>query len=54
MDLLLNVVSILVQAFLVGSIFSSILEPYNSSRLIIGFDTFDGFISDNENDDFGI
>ena len=34
--------------------FSSILEPYNSSRLIIGFDTFDGFISDNENDDFGI
>ena len=33
--------------------FSSILEPYNSSRYIVGFDTFDGFQSDNENDDKG-
>ena len=28
--------------------FSSILEPYNSSRYIVGFDTFDGFQSLNE------
>ena len=33
--------------------FSSILEPYNSSRHIVGFDTFDGFKSDNSNDDKG-
>ena len=34
--------------------FSSILEPYNSSRYIVGFDTFEGFKSDNKNDDKGI
>jgi len=33
--------------------FSSIIEPYNSSRYIVGFDTFDGFQSVNENDDKG-
>lgn len=34
--------------------FSSILEPYNSSRYIVGFDTFNGFQSLNENDEKGI
>ena len=34
--------------------FSSILEPYNSSRYIVGFDTFEGFQSVNQNDDKGI
>ena len=34
--------------------FSSILEPYNSSRYIVGFDTFEGFQSVNEKDDKGI
>tara|TARA_B110000444_G_C18826222_1_gene590485 strand:+ start:1616 stop:2335 length:720 start_codon:yes stop_codon:yes gene_type:complete len=34
--------------------YSSILEPYNSSRYIIGFDTFDGFKSINNHDDNGI
>ena len=34
--------------------FSSILEPYNSSRYIIGFDTFEGFQSLNKNDEKGI
>jgi hypothetical protein len=34
--------------------FSSILEPYNSSRYIIGFDTFDGFKSVNDKDEKGI
>lgn len=29
--------------------FSNILEPYNSSRLIFGFDTFDGFKDVNKN-----
>jgi len=35
--------------------FSSILEPYNSSRHIYGFDTFDGFKSlDNKKDSGGV
>ena len=34
--------------------FSSILEPYNSSRYIVGFDTFEGFQSLNKNDEKGI
>lgn len=34
--------------------FSSILEPYNSSRHIIGFDTFDGFQSVTKEDEKGI
>ena len=34
--------------------FSSILEPYNSSRKIIGFDTFSGFQSLDKKDETGI
>ena len=34
--------------------FSSILEPYNSSRYIVGFDTFEGFQSVNTHDEKGI
>ena len=34
--------------------FSSILEPYNSSRYIVGFDTFEGFQSVSEKDQGGI
>ena len=34
--------------------FSSILEPYNTSRFIYGFDTFDGFKSVDEKDSKGI
>jgi len=33
--------------------FSSILEPYNYSRKIIGFDTFEGFTEPTENDRIG-
>ena len=34
--------------------FSTILEPFNTSRFIIGFDTFEGFKSLDKNDDRGI
>ena len=34
--------------------FSSILEPYNTSRFIHGFDTFEGFKSVNQKDSQGI
>lgn len=34
--------------------FSSIFEPYNSSRYIIGFDTFTGFQQVNQKDEGGI
>ncbi len=34
--------------------FSSILEPYNHSRRVIGFDTFDGFTHVNDKDQGGL